>query len=167
MKLYQTHPVFIFNSSTILTANILLYLRMLQQSGEPAIPTSIRLTNADSGEKNSGSGNSTTGAGSAGAGHTSGSDDEDTISNPSADLVNNTGDDIRISDFENAGIAGAPKPDPNSANNESSSADAEAALAASPGGTGETRIVGGSNNENIDWDDVVDDGTGEADAATG
>lgn len=107
-------------------------------------------------------------AGQGNTGNSGDNDDDDADeTNLGSSLVNNTGELTSEADI----TKGNNKE--NSVKEKDSSkkaANDEAVVAAtSPGGTGESRIIGGANLEDdeIDWNEAVDDGTKDADAATG
>jgi hypothetical protein len=112
--------------------------------------------------KQPGGGTTGQGAGSSGK---NGDDDAGEETNLGSSLVTNTGQVATKSDVTGAGNTEQPRKE----NDAAKEITEEDFAATSPGGTGESRIIGGVNPEDdeIDWNDAVDEGTKDADAATG
>lgn len=147
-----------------IATSIAMYLQachLQMEEDSDAVMLSFLLANANSGQSGdsgTGKGNS---SGQAGKGN-SGNDDDSDDHNLGSGLVNNVGRVTEDSDVMGAGDIGRRRPDKRAAH------DMDEEAATSPGGTGESRIVGGANPEedDIDWTDVTDKGTKDADAAT-
>jgi hypothetical protein len=149
--------------------SIALYLQAchLQYEEEAdAVMLSFLIANVTAGQPGSTSGNQT-GAGNSGQGNpgNSGDDGDSDDTNLGSSMVNNTGNipaDSEMMDAENKDV---PRKD---AEATMQAAEAEDVATTSPGGTGENRIIGGTNPEGeIDWTGAVDKGSKDADAATG
>lgn len=158
-----------------ITTSIALYLQAchLQYEEEAdAVMLSFLIANANAGQPNDPAGKQP-GSGNAGNGNpgNSGDDDDSDDSNLGSSLVNNTGQITSDSDFLGAGNIDVPRKEKEASGQAEAEAegDEEQYAVTSPGGTGDTRIIGGVNPENdeIDWTGSVDEGTKDADAATG
>jgi hypothetical protein len=157
--------------NAFITTSIALYLQSchLQYEEEAdAVMLSFLIANANA--SNSGStpgdqlGNNNTGQGNAG---NSGDDDGSDDTNLGSSLVNNTGETAANSENIDADDKSVPKKITNTAGQ--SEVKDEPAATTSPGGNSDSRIIGGVNSEedNIDWTGAVEEGTKDADAATG
>jgi hypothetical protein len=155
--------------NAFVATSVALYLQAchLQYEEEAdAVMLSFLIANASTGKPGSTSGNQT-GAGNAGQGNpgNSGNDGDSDDTNLGSGMVNNTGSipaDSELMDAENKDV-------PRKNVEDSAQAAAEEDVATtSPGGTGEPRVIGGTDTEGeIDWTGAVDKGSKDADAATG
>jgi hypothetical protein len=161
-----------FNSlkKAFITASVALYLQSchLQYEEEAdALMLSFLIANAGSGQNSNGNkAGDGANTGNTSLGNTGGGDDDDSDHNLGSSLVNNTGQVASDSEFTGVGNTDVHRKQSEKTGQKADEADM---AATSPGGTGESRIIGGSNTEDgeIDWTDAVDDGTKDADAATG
>ncbi len=148
--------------NAFIATSVAMYLQAchLQHEEEAdAVMLSFLLATANTGQPgNSSMGNNSTGGQ---AGNNGGDDDDSDNHNLGSGMVNNVGQVTDDSDIMGAGSIGRPR-------TKRPSADTDEEAATSPGGTGNSRIVGGINPEDdeIDWNDVTDEGTKDADAAS-
>jgi hypothetical protein len=151
-----------------ITTSIALYLQACHLQHEETNSTllSYLMAASDAGHTGTTSGNQSAGKNSCqGNAGNSGkdNDDSDGETNLGSSLVNNTGQTVSDDEFNQAENTATPRKE-----NSAKQAEEEVATT-SPGGAGDSRIIGGVNPEDdeIDWDNAVDEGTKDADAATG
>ena len=151
-----------------ITTSIALYLQACHLQHEETDNTllSYLMTSSDAGSTGSSSGNQSAGK-SSGQGNAGNSgkdnDDSDEETNLGSSLVTNTGQTVAAGEINEAGNTATPRKE------ESAKQADEEVATTSPGGAGDSRIIGGVNPEEdeIDWDNAIDEGTKDADAATG
>ena len=158
--------------NAFITTSVALYLQAchLQHEEETeAVMLSFLIANATSGQPGSTPGNQS-GGGNASQGNagSSGDDDDPDEINLGSSLVNNTGQTTSDSDFQDAGDLEMPRKNNHTTGQSAGEEDKEPHAVTSPGGSGDSRIIGGVDSEDtIDWTGAVDKGTKDADAATG
>jgi hypothetical protein len=166
----KTKPESEFLKNACIATSVSLYLQschLQYKEAADALMLSFLIATANSGQnRNDNKAGDGANAGNTSQGHTGGGDDDDSDHNLGSSMVNNTGQTASDSEFTGAGKTGVPRKETEQSGQKTDEADV---AATSPGGTGESRIIGGSNpdDDQIDWTDAVDEGTKDADAATG
>ena len=152
-----------------IATSVALYLQSFHLQYEEdadAVMLSFLIANATAGQPGSTSGNQS-GYNNAGQGNTgnSGDDGDSDDTNLGSSIVNNTGNIPADAEFMDAENKDVPRKDADASRQ---AEQAEDVATTSPGGTGENRIIGGTNPQGeIDWTGAVDKGSKDADAATG
>jgi hypothetical protein len=157
--------------NAFITTSVALYLQSchLQYEEADAVMLSFLIANASSSQSGNNAGKGTN-AGNTGQGNKGDDgDDDDTDHNLGSSLVNNTGQVTSDSEFIDAGKIDVTRQNSESSSESADESEEENIATTSPGGSGDSRIIGGVKSEDdaIDWTDTLDEGTKDADAATG